>query len=79
MRVLINLKNGPAQKYVVTLNTKALIKEVLDLVHSHKHHQAVMKALGKGRLEREISADDIHRVKADLILTEKDVRWDLTK
>jgi hypothetical protein len=64
---------------VVRLHTKALIKEVMDLVESDMHSQAVIKALSQGQLEREIRGDEVHGVKADLILSGSNVRWDLMK
>ena len=79
MKVLICIKNGPVQRYVVTLHTKTLIKEIMDLVDSNRHSQAVMKVLSKGRFEREVVGTEAHSVEADLILSETNVRWDLKK
>ena len=79
MKVLICITNRPAHRYVVTLLTKPLIKEVMALVDRNMHSQAVMKVLSKGRFEREVLGKDAHSVEADLILSENNVKWDLKK
>ena len=79
MKVLICISNSPAQRYMVTLTTKALVKEVVGLISKNKRSQAVMKALSKGRFEREIAEDEANSVEADVILSETNVRWSVKK
>ena len=79
MKVLVNIGNGPVRKYIVHLPSKALVREVRDLIADKKHFKAVMTVLSKGRFEKEIPDGEFHRVKADLILCEDSVSWDLMK
>lgn len=79
MRVLISLKKGPPQRYLVHLITKSLIKEVRELINDQKHSKAVTTIFTKGVFQREIFGDEVHAVKADLILSEDNARWDISK
>ena len=79
MKVLIIARHTPPQRYLVHLATERLIKEIRDLVNDNKHSCAVTAAFTKGIFEREISEEDVHRIDADLILSESNARWDLTK
>ncbi|MGB2879058.1 MAG: hypothetical protein WBD24_02650 [Candidatus Omnitrophota bacterium] len=42
-----------------------------------KYKKASTFVLNEGKVEREVLFDDLSGVKADLILTEKNARWDL--
>lgn len=79
MRVLISLKKGPPQKYLIRLVTKYLIKEVRELINDQKHSEAVTTIFTKGVLQREIFKEDAHSVEADLILSEDNARRDISK
>ena len=78
MRVLITLQQSPPHTYLAHLLTKELIKEVRKLLTDKKHSKAIAAIIAKGRFEREISERDLLDVEADLILSEKNARWDLT-
>lgn len=79
MKVLIVIKRSPPQRFLVELHTDKLVKEVSTLLAKRKNSQAIVMALSKGRFDREISENEAHAVKADIILTEENVHWDLTK
>ena len=79
MKVLVVIKRSPTQRFLVGLHTNKLVKEVATLVGKRRNSQAIMTALAKGRFEKEVSEGDLPKVKADLILTEENVSWDLTK
>ena len=76
MRVLVQLRRNPAQHYLVHLFTKALIQEVKDLISDNQHSKAVVTVFTKGILERKVSKEEIPAVTADLILSERNARWD---
>ena len=77
MRVIVNIRKSPPQRYLVQLLTKSIIKEVRDLINNKKHSLAVMTVFSKGVLERIIADDDLHSVSADLILSEDNASWDI--
>lgn len=79
MIVLVVLQSSPVQRYIARLLNDELVREVRDLVSSKKHSEAITAVLTKGRIKRVISKDEIHDIKADLILSEKNARWDLVK
>jgi len=76
MKVLVVIKRSPPQRFLVELHTNKLIKEVSSLVAKKRNPQAIAMALTKGRLEREIGENEA-KVKADIILTEESVHYDL--
>jgi len=78
MKVLITIKRSPAQRYLVHLLAKTVIKEVVDLIANERHSEAMVAAFTKGRFERAISEAELSTVKADLIITEHNASWDLT-
>ncbi len=79
MKILITVKNNPPSRYLVTLITQELIKEVKDLVNRKKHAQAMFTSFAKGSLDREVLEEDIPHIEADLMLSEEHARWDLVK
>lgn len=79
MKVLIIVHGSPTQRYVARLLTKELIKEVKDLVRSKRHSEAVTAVLARGKIENEISRHEAHHVEAELILSNRNARWDLIK
>ena len=79
MKVLIVIKRSPAQRFLVELHTDKLVKEVSKLVARRMNSQAIVTALSKGRFEKEVFEGDLPGVKADVIITEENVCWDLTK
>ena len=78
VRVLITVRRSPAQKYLVNLYTKALIREVRDLINQRKHSQAITTIFAKGIFERKVREEELRTIKADLMLSETTANWDLT-
>ena len=78
MKVLVVIKRSPAQRFLVELHTNKLVKEVSTLLARRRNSQAIVTALAKGRFEKEISELEATKTRADLILTEESVHWDLT-
>ena len=79
MKVLIVIKRSPAQRFLVELHTNKLVKEVATLIGRKRHSQAIATTLAKGRFDREIPDNESGKIKADIILTEESVHWDLIK
>jgi len=78
MKVLVVIQRSPAQRFLVDLHTNRLVKEVSTLVGKHRNSQAIVTALSKGRVERQVADSEVSKVGATLILTEENARWDLT-
>lgn len=79
MKILIVISQGARQSFLVRLHTEKLRREVRDLVARRKNSLAMATALSKGRLEKEVACHEIHRVEADLMLSEDSANWDLTR
>ena len=79
MKILVVIRRSPAQRFLVELHTDKLVKEVSKLMARRRHSQAIATALSKGRFEKEVFEGELPGVKADVILTEESVCWDLTK
>ncbi|MFH0764567.1 MAG: hypothetical protein V1927_06145 [Candidatus Omnitrophota bacterium] len=79
MKVLVTVKRSPAHSYLIHLFTKNLIREIRKLIDNKNHHRACVFALTRGVVVREVLRDEIHKVHADLILSENNARWDLVK
>ena len=79
MKILIVIKRSPPQRFLVELHTNKLVKEVAQLLARRRNSQAIATTLAKGRFDREISENEAHKIKADIILTEENVHWDLMK
>ena len=73
MKVLIMTKKDPSNRFLVKLHTDRLVGEIAALIAKKRYSQAAAVALAKGRIEREVSVDDIKKVKADLIIEESAV------
>ena len=73
------IRRSPAQRFLVELHTNKLVREVSALVAKHRNSQAIVTALAKGRFDREVYENEAQKVKADIILTEESVHWDLAK
>ena len=78
MRVLVTIRNSPAQVYMVKLLTQGLVSEVRELISKRKHSDAVITVMTKGAFERELDEREIADIKADLILSKSSAMWDLT-
>jgi hypothetical protein len=79
MKILVVIRRSPAKRFLVELHTNKLIKEVSTLLAKRRNSQAIATTLAKGRFDREILENEAHAVKADIILTEESVHWDLAK
>jgi len=78
LKVLIVIAKNPKHRFLVTLHTDGLIKEVKELIRKKRHSQAIVSALFKGRFEREIRGHELPGLEADLILSENTASWDHT-
>lgn len=79
MKILIVIQRSPVQRFLVDLQSAKLVEEVSRLIGRKRHSQAIVTALSKGRLEREVEPADLPKVRASFILTEENVSWDVTK
>lgn len=78
MKVLVVIRRSPAQRFLVELHTDKLIKEVTALIARRRHSKAIVTALSRGKFERQVADNELPNIKADIILTEHNVNWDLT-
>lgn len=79
MKVLVVIEREGIYRLLVKLPTQKLVEEVLGLVNKRRHSQAMISALTKGRFEKEVGRHELAGLKADLILSENSVSWDLIK
>ena len=79
MKVLIVVRRSPPQRYLVHLHTEKIKREVRDLVNGNRHSEAVTTAFTNGIFERLVHEDELHYLDADLVLSESNVSWDLTR
>ena len=79
MKILVVIRRSPAQRFLVELHTNKLVKEVSTLLARRRNSQAIATTLAKGRFDREILENEAGKIKADIILTEENVHWDLMK
>lgn len=79
MRVLILLSSNPGDGFLVKLHTEQLVREIKGYLAKRNNSKAMVTALTKGRIEREVGHGEAHEVKAELVLTKDRVCWDLTK
>jgi hypothetical protein len=77
MKIIVSTKKSPENHFLVSIDEKGAVKEVKDLLGKGKYKKASTFVLNEGKVEREVLFDDLSGVKADLILTEKNARWDL--
>jgi hypothetical protein len=79
MKVLIVVRRSPPQRYLVHLHTEKIKSEVRNLINSNRHSEAVSAAFTKGIFERLVHEDELCHLEADLILSESNAYWDLTR
>lgn len=79
MKILILIRSEPMHRFLVELQSPALVNQVSRLIIRKQHSQAIATALLKGRFQKEVSDFDLPKVKASFILTEESVSWDLMK
>lgn len=78
MRVIIAVRLSPKQFVLVTLKAPHIDK-VKSLINQGEHMKALMFTLSKGRMDKEIDSSALMHEDVDLILTERNARWDLTR
>lgn len=79
MRILVLLSSNPGDGFLVRLHTEELVREIKRLIAERDNSKAMVTALTKGKIEREITHDRAQSVDAELILTKNRACWDLTK
>jgi len=76
MKVILKIGN-PSRLYSVELLQPARIVKVRSLAGMGKYSQAMVTALSsKGPIE-ELAGESLHRLNADLVLTEESAHWDI--
>ncbi len=78
MKILIVVRRSPVHRFLVDVDNKSLVKDCQKLISKNKHSDAMVLALTKGRFDREIFESELPKLKADMILREDGVSWDLT-
>ena len=79
MKILIVIAKDPHYSFLVTLHTEKLKDEVKNLIAQRKNSAAMATVLLKGRFERQVDRHEVPDVKADMLLSENNVNWDLMK
>ena len=79
MKILIVVDNDPKQRFLVSLTTGKLVREVKRLVNRKMNGQAIMTALSKGKFERQVEHHDLPTTEADLVISEANVSWNIAK
>ena len=79
MRILVTLQRRRIHRYLINLFTKALIKEVRELIKNKENAKALKVVFKEGLLVREVLEDELCGVDADLMLSDTYARWDLTE
>jgi hypothetical protein len=79
MRVLVLLSSNPGDGFLVNLHTEELVREIKRYLAKRNNSKAMVTALTKGKIEREVGHGEAQDVKAELVLTKKRACWDLTK
>ncbi len=78
MRVIVRTHRSPEKIFLVVLPEKKLADRVVGLINKGKRSDAIDAALSRGKVLRHIAKEsDLVRLKADLILTEENARYDL--
>ena len=78
MRVLVLLSSNPGDGFLIKLNTEELIREIKKNIVERDNSRAIVNALTKGAIEREIGRHEAQNIDADLVLTRERACWDLT-
>lgn len=79
MRVLVLLSSNPGGGFLVKLHTEELVREIKNLIGKRSNSKAMVTALTKGRIEREVGHHDSNAVDAELVLTTDRVCWNPAK
>ena len=77
MKILIKLRHSPERRYLVRLEDKSVIERVMDLVNKGKRSNAIVAAFLNSEVMREVGADEIADTETDLIITEKNVWYNI--
>lgn len=79
MRVLVVLSSNPGDGYLVRLHTEELVREVKRYIDRRNHSKAIITALAKGTVERQVGRNEINSTEADLTLTRDRACWDVIR
>lgn len=79
MRVLVLLSSNPGDGFLVKLHTEELVREIKRLIAKRNNSKAMVTALTKGKIEREVGHGEAKSIAAELLLTKERACWDLTK
>jgi len=78
MKILLEVRNSPVQRFLIDLTGQNLINEVKRLIGKGKYSKAMTKVFSKGKFLKEVEESELPWLDADLILTEKSAHYDLT-
>ncbi len=78
MKVLLEVRNSPVQRFLIDLAEQNFINEVKRLIGKGKYSRAMTTVFSKGKFLREVEEAELPWLDADLILTEKSAHYDLT-
>ncbi len=70
MKALVITKKNSIKRFLVEIHTDSLVQEIAALISKKRYSRAAAVILAKGRIEKEVTGDDIKNVKADLIIEE---------
>ena len=79
MKVLILLSSGSDDGFLVKLHTEELVREIKKYIFRRNNSKAMMTALTKGKIEREVSHGEAKSIAAELILTKERACWNPIK
>ena len=79
MRILVILPDDPPKKVLVELSDRQHIRNVKDLIKRKVYSEAIEIVLQKGNPGKEIRADEVEKLRADLILQEDSAYWDFKR
>ena len=70
MKALVITKKNRTKRFLVEIHTDSLVQEIAALVSKKRYSEAAAIALAKGRIEKEVSENDVKDIKADLLIEE---------
>jgi hypothetical protein len=79
MKAMVIIRRSPARRYLVELHTNKVRSEFKKLIAKRRNSQAMVLAFTRGKFQKEVSEVEAFNTKVDLILTENNACWDLSK
>ena len=70
MKALVIIKKSRIKRFLVEIHTDSLVQEIAALIGRKRYSEAAAIALAKGRIEKEVSENDVKDIKADLLIEE---------